>query len=409
MTEVLEGQLRVTAAPPAVARSDAVASVWIRGAFAALWAAALGIASLVVIALVVWAADSRSNASAGSSIRLASQLWLLAHRTPLRVPDGALTLPPLGLTLVLGILVARATSIVARGSRCEDLRDFATIVASVAMPYAVIASVLAGLSASNSIRPSAGAAFVCAGLISGLFASIGAARGAGVFRAGWRSLPHELRVSLRAAGASAVVLGVAAGVLTIGSLVAHLHRFDAIVGGYRGGPGIFSMLLLSLLLVPNAFVFGLGYLVGPGFALGAGTSVAFGGAHVGATPALPLLAAVPTGRAPLPVLIGCVLAVAVAGAVGGWRVTRWSLGDLRGQVKTALMTAAVLGLGAAALVGFAGGPSGPGRLSAVGSSPWQVGLGLAAEMAVTAIVVVLIVGWTRPRRAARARLNPLVG
>jgi hypothetical protein len=402
VTDVLEGQLRVTAARPSVARSDPVASVWVRGAFAALWAAALGLAALVVLALVVWAADSRSNASAGASMRLASQLWLLAHRTPLRVPGGALTLPPLALTLALGMLVARATSIVARGSRCDDARDFAGIVTSVALPYAVIASVLAGTTASGAIRPSAGAAFVCAALVGGLFASIGAARGAGINRAVWRSLPLELRASLRAAGGSALVLGGTAALLTVGSLLMHLHRFDAIVGGYRGAPGIFSMLLLSLLLVPNALVFSFGYLVGPGFAIGAGTSVTIGAAHIGAMPALPLLAAVPAGRAPLAVLMGCVVAVAAAGAVGGWRITRWSVSDLRGQVNAALIAAAVLGLGAAVLVGFAGGPSGPGRLSAVGSSPWQVGLAVAAEMALTSVVLVLAVGWIGRRRQRRA-------
>ena len=67
-------------------------------------------------------------------------------------------------------------------------------------------------------------------------------------------------------------------------------------------------------------------------------------------------------------------------------------------MNAALVAAAVLGLGAAVLVAFAGGPSGPGRLSAVGSSPWQVGLAVAAEMAVTSVVVVVVVWWVQRRR-----------
>jgi hypothetical protein len=399
MTDVLEGQLRVTAAAPPSTRSQgAVASVWVRGAFAALWAAALGVGSLVVVALVVWAADSRSNASAADAMRLAAQLWLVAHRTPLRLSGGALTIPPMALTFVLGLLVARATSIVARGTRCTDLRDFGVIVASVTLPYAALATVLAATTSSGMFQPKTGAAFVCAGLVGGLFASIGAARGAGVTKAAWRSMPIDLRISLNAAGASAAVLAGAAAILAFGSILAHLGRFGAIVNAYSGTPGVFSMLLLSLLLVPNAVVFALGYLVGPGFAIGAGTSVAFGGAHVGVMPALPLLAAVPAGGAPTPVIVCCILAAVAAGATGGWRIARRSSCGIRGQLKRALVSGSVLGVGAGVLVGFAGGPAGPGRLRAVGPSPWQVGLLAALELGTIAGLVVLAMRWRRDRR-----------
>jgi hypothetical protein len=395
VTDVLDGRTRVAAARPSTTSNEAVASVWIRGAFAAAWAAALGVASLVVLALVVWAADSQSGASAGGAMRLAGQLWLVAHRTPLRISDGALTLPPLGLTLVLGSLVARATAIVARGTRCSDVRDFSVIVTSVALPYGIFATVLAVATPSTTIRPSAGAAFVCAVLVGGVFAAIGAARGAGVTRLAWRSIPTDLRVSLRAAGAAAAVLLVAATLLTFGSLLVHAHRVGTIVNSYSGTAGVFSMLLLSLLLLPNAVVFSVGYLAGPGFAVGAGTSVALGGSQVGAMPALPLLATVPAGPAPLPVLIASVIVLVAAGGLAGWRVARSSTLNLQGQVKSALVAAAALGIGAALVVGFAGGPAGPGRLSAVGPSPWQVGLAVTGEIAVVATIVVLASAWKR--------------
>jgi Family of unknown function (DUF6350) len=393
MTDVLEGRARVAAAPPSAARREPVGSVWVRGGFAAVSAAALGFASLIVLSLLVWAADSRTGASAGGAIRLAAQLWLVAHRTPLRTAGGALTIPPLGLTLVLGLFVARATAFVARGSRCADPHDFGIIVASVTLPYAVFATVLAASTPSTTFRPSAGAAFVCAVLVGGLFASLGAASGAGITRTAWRTLPFELRTSMHAAAVSAAVLAVAATVLALGSVLSHTGGFATIVNRYHGSSGLFSMLLLSLLLVPNAVVFSFGYLVGPGFAIGAGTSVALGGSHVGAMPALPLLAAVPSGHAPTPVLVGCIVAVVAAGGAGGWRITRRSTRNLVGRVQSALTAAAVLGVGAAAVVGFAGGPAGPGRLSAVGPSPWQVGLAVAGEMAAVSIVVVLLASW----------------
>ena len=166
---------------------------------------------------------------------------------------------------------------------------------------------------------------------------------------------------------------------------------------------IWPSLLLSLALVPNAVIFGIGYLTGPGFAVGTNTSVAIGGSHLAAVPALPLLTAVPVGRAPWPVLVWCGLAVVGAGIAAGRRISRSSTADLRGRLQNAVVAGAALGIVAAVVTGFAGGPAGPGRLRAFGPSPWHVGLAIAAETAVVAAVVVLVTAWTgRHSRTASA-------
>jgi hypothetical protein len=399
MSDVLD-RLRAPRVSTPAARSEPVASVWVRGAFAATWAVAVGVAALVVLALVVWAADSRSVASAGGAMRLAAQLWLLAHRTPLRISGGTLTLPPLGLTLLLGMLLARATAIVTRGSNAADGREVGIVIASVTAPYAVLASVLAAIVPSSSIRPSVGAAFVCAVIVGGVSATIGAVRASGLAGQTWRTVPVDLRAALDAAGATAAVLVGAATLLAVGSLLAHGHQLWTMLRSYNGHPGEFSMVVLSLLLLPNAVIFSMGYLVGPGFAVGAGSSVALGGSHVGATPALPLLTAVPTGKAAVPVVVLCVAVVVLAGVVAGWRVARRPTLGVADRVRSALFASAVIGVGAAILSGFAGGPSGPGRLSAVGPSPWQVGLTIAAEVAVVSVIVVLTAAWTGLARAS---------
>jgi Family of unknown function (DUF6350) len=398
VTDLLTRDANVAAPAAAAGRREHAASVWVRGAFAALWASAVGLAGLTALALVVWSADSRSEASAGDAARLAAQLWLLAQRTPLRVAGGTLTIPLLGLTLLLGLLVMRATAIVARASHCAEPRDLGVVVASVVGPYAVIATVVAAIARSSAIRPVAGAAFVCAAVLGGLFAAIGAVRGAGMSRQVWRLLPYEVRTALQAAGAAGAALVSGAAVLTVVALGLHVHRMVAIAGDYGGAPGEFATLLLSLLLLPNAVMAALGYLVGPGFAVGAGASVTLGGAHVGAVPALPLLAAMPTGPAPWPVLAWCVVVVVAAGVVAGRRVARRSTQGVKGQLRCVLLAAATLGVGAAAVVGFAGGPAGPGRLAAVGSSPWQVGLCVAAEVGVVAAVVVALAAAVQVRR-----------
>jgi hypothetical protein len=365
-------------------------AIWLRGILAATWAVGVGVASLIVLSLVVWAADSSATANAGGATRFAVQLWLLAHRSPLRISSGGeLTIPPLVLTLLIGLLIARGAAIAARSCECIEGREFATVVASVAVPYAVMAAILAAVTSSSTFHPSIGAAFVCAGLVAGVASVIGVARGAGLITKTWKSLPEVVRGSLEAAGLAAGVMFAAATLLALGSLLAHTHQFGSIVDDYRGGSGEFSMILLSLLYVPNAICFALGYLVGPGFAVGSGTSVAYGGVHLGAMPAFPLLAGVPTGTAPWQIIALFVVTVVLAGALGGWRIARRPEVGLADRVRMSMGAGGLVAVGIAVISGFAGGPSGPGRLSAVGSSPWQVGLAAGAEIAVLATAVVV--------------------
>lgn len=373
----------------AAARNDLIASIWLRGVFAAGWAVAVGIASMIVLALVVWAADSKSTASAGGAMRFAVQLWLLAHRSPLRIPaGGALTIPPVVLTVLVGLLVVRGAAILARTVNPVDMSGLGRIVAAVTAPYAVLATILAAVARSSSLRPSIGAAFICAGLIGGAAATIGAVRGAELVRPAWRSVPVRLRGALEAAGASGAVVVGAATLLAIASLIAHVHGFGSAIGAFHGGPGEFSMTLLSVLYLPNAVCFAVAYIVGPGFAIGSGTSVAYGGVHLGAVPAFPLLAAVPTGPAPWQIRVVLIAALVLAGVAAGLRIVRRAELDIREQLRRALLTGAVFGTVAAIVVGFAGGPGGPGRLGAVGPSPWQVGLITTAEISLVAATFV---------------------
>src|SRR3954466_8481602 len=113
MTELLTRPPAATAS--AESESSAAGSVWWRGCLAAVWAVAVGVAILVVLVLIVWATDSRSGAGAGQAIRFALQLWLAAHNGPLHVGAATIALAPLGLTLALSFLIARAAAVLARG------------------------------------------------------------------------------------------------------------------------------------------------------------------------------------------------------------------------------------------------------------------------------------------------------
>ena len=173
--------------------------------------------------------------------------------------------------------------------------------------------------------------------------------------------------------------------------------------GYSNGSGKLTMALLSLWLVPNGVVFATAYLSGIGFAVGAGATVTLGAAHVGATPALPILAAVPREAASWPVVVLAFLAAAGAALAAGWRIRRDVGDDLGGQVRAAVILAGALTVGVIALAAVAGGAAGPGRLSAFGPSPWQVGLCIAGEVAGPVLLFVAAQAWWRMWRALPGR------
>jgi hypothetical protein len=63
----------------------------------------------------------------------------------------------------------------------------------------------------------------------------------------------------------------------------------------------------------------------------------------------------------------------------------------------ALGAGAVAGALAAAFAFLAGGPAGPGRMTVVGASPWEVGLAVAGEVAVVACGAAGALTWRRGR------------
>jgi hypothetical protein len=269
--------------------------------------------------------------------------------------------------------------------------DSATGVVSVGVaigvPYAVLASFVAAAANATKVRPSPLYALLCGLLLGTVGATWGAARGTGMLTRLTDELPAFVGKSLRAALSSVALLTVAGMLLTLGSLTVHARAAADLGDGLGGGLiAHAALLILDGLLLPNAAITAVGYLTGPGFAVGAGSSVSLSGAHVGAIPSLPLLAAVPHGPAPVTVRIAAVVVLLAAGALIGWRVTRDDRAGTWAAVGRSWLAAAIAGVAAALLVAVAGGPAGAGRMATVGASPWQVGLVLAAEVGFVASV-----------------------
>lgn len=398
MTQVLDRHVAGkpgSASRRAPARIERPTPLWLRSLIAAGWATIVGNAVLVVVSLAVWSADSRTTTSASSAMRFAVALWLDAQRVPLDVPGGKIAVAPLGLTVLLGLLLARFAAVVARGAARQETGAVGAMVLAITLPYAGLAAGLSVLARTSTIHPSAGAAFVTAGILALVATTVGGLRGANQWSGLWAQLPDSFRHAMRAGGQAAVVLFGTSTVLTVAALWHHADLVGHSIDGYSNGTGRFAVATLSLFFVPNAMLFTASYLAGPGFAVGSGTTVNLATVHVGATPALPVLAALPRGSAAWPVVALAVVSALGAGLLAGWRI-RQDVGDeLVSQIKTVAATAVVVGGGAALLAALAGGPFGPGRMAAVGPSPWQVGLVIGGEVGGVALVVVAVQAWWR--------------
>src|SRR4029079_4806665 len=128
-----------------------------------------------------------------------------------------------------------------------------------------------------------------------------------------------------------------------------------------------QLVVVSLLVVPNALIFSGSYLLGPGFTVGTHTLASPAVVTVGALPMFPLLAALPdTGPTPgwTSGLIGLPPLVAALGAMRAQRqhpTYRWEEGALHG-CGGGMLAGAVFGV----LALLSGGSLGPGRMGDAG-------------------------------------------
>jgi hypothetical protein len=204
----------------------------------------------------------------------------------------------------------------------------------------------------------------------------------------------------------AVVLLAAAGALLVAVALAVRLPVAAEVADQLGldlTGGLFSLLLLAA-VAPNLVLLAASYLVGPGFAVGAGTVVSPAEVALGPLPSVPVLAALPPdGWAP-GWLAGLLAVPVVAGAVAAWIAGRtlptssYRTGLLRGLGAGA--AGAVL---LAVLVAIAGGSIGPGRMAETGIGFFGlVGPALAALGLGGAAGGVLSAWWARRQGDADA-------
>ena len=356
---------------------------------AAGWAVLAGALPCAAIAVVGWFATSGGTAS--WAFRVGVDAWLSAHWVPVALADGRYNLAPLGLTALPVLLLWRAGGWVARTADLRGVGETCLGVASLALAYGGMVTLVALATRADEASPDLLRAFAYATLLAAAVGGAGTVRETGHAKSFWARLPEGVRAVLYGGTAGLVALLICGIALVAVSLAVHVGRVTDLTRSLAPGPvGLVLLLVACLAYLPNAAVFGAAYALGPGFAVGTGTVVAPSGVLLGSVPAFPLLGALPVTTTP-PAWLAAVLVLPIAaGAVAG-------LAAVRRYPEYGVETAAARG-GLAGVAGgvlctlaavLAGGSVGPGRLAHVGVPVAQTALIAVSALGIAGAVAVL--------------------
>jgi len=370
---------------------------------AALAGAASALIGLVVcasVALTGWfLADAGAHGDTLDAVGVGADAWLAGHGSRVVVSGVPVGVTPLVVTLMAVVAAFRAGRWASRSSAATD-ETFVMPVATFAGAYVVVAVVTCVLVSRPGATPSLGRAVLGALLVGLVAGGAGLAAGSGRLVA-WvgRAPQWVLDVGVGALGG---VLGLfAAGAVLAGvALLVSFNEAATVMSQLHLGVGeALSYTVVMVLFAPNAALFGVSYLLGPGFAFGVGTTVSPTAVSLGVVPAFPMLAALP-GEGPTPEWTRALLAVPVlaAGLGAGFALRRHA--PVAHDLAAVRGAAAGFGAGAivTALVAAAGGPLGTGRMADVGAPLAEVLVFASGLMGGGGLVGALVANWWQSRR-----------
>ncbi|GAA4050627.1 cell division protein PerM [Agromyces indicus] len=382
----------------------------------------IGYGVALVPLMLLWAIAFGLAAPIDVFFRVAGDLWLLGHGVDVTVRLDAVTAATVGLpgadeaftvTLpLLGFAVLTFAFALRIGRRATQGGNPVVGAAAAVVTVGILGGVMGALAATEAAVPSPWQSAVLPALVMAAGTLVGIARA--FARLGWATdattsvvrgwvdrLPRVAVDGVRTA--VRVGVGAAFGVIAVAALLVVVRivlDHATIVGLYQtlgaGVDGDATITMVQLALVPNLVMWAAAWILGPGFALGAGTTVSPAVTLIGPVPGLPLLGALPPGGAPLgvlwlalPVLLGFAGAIAVAASVPVHEEAPWWTTLVVG-LGSGVVAGALLGVFAA----WSGGAAGPGRLAEVGPDALLVAASAAASVGVGALAGVF---------AARAR------
>lgn len=388
----------------------------------ALLVAGIGIGSLLVPLTALWAFQYELRVDWTVFYRAAADAWLLGHGVDLRfaldpavaarlgLPGAGepfvVTVAALGVALATALLAARA------GARLRQSDHPRLGVAVAVVCFAVLSAAVALTAGTAAAQPSRWQGVLLptlvflGGLAIGWRFRAPAAAGGGLLARlriprDWVVLVgHGIRAGLAAAAALLAAASAAVAVLLVLGYSTVIALYESLQGDVLGGA---ALTVGQLALLPDLVVWAAAWLVGPGFSLGAGSSVSPLGTTLGPVPGLPVLGALPAGDFAWGFLGLAVPLVAafLCGAVLRPRLDRILLvPPAPGELVVAGAAAGVAGGATVALLALAAsGAAGPGRLAHVGPDPLLVGLVAALEIGLAATLG-LLSGRSRARGAS---------
>ncbi|GIT79954.1 hypothetical protein LLS1_16230 [Leifsonia sp. LS1] len=411
-------------------------TVALLAALEAVIVAAIGIGIALVPLTILWAAQYQLGADWLVVWRSAADIWLVGHGANLTVTLDAQTVATLGLPgaakpfqvtiALLGFAVLTAGLGVRTGARAAETTFRLTGALSAIAAFAAVAVIVTLTAGSALVVPSLWQGIVLPPFVYALGIAAGfgfaasrtsrAERAAGAadgtepalnsvviaLRERLGGIPEVVRMGAAAAmragsAATAAVIGVAALILALlifGNYGTIITMYEQLQAGALGG---IALTLGQLAFLPNVVIWLASWLVGPGFAIGTGSSVSPLGTELGPLPGLPLFGVIPSGGysfglvgVVVPLLAGFLAAVLL-------RSRPWVRlpGGALPLFLTALGIGIVAGIELGLLAWWSSGALGPGRLHDVGPNPWLVGGIAAAEVAVAAVIGLMAGGRAR--------------
>jgi hypothetical protein len=340
-----------------------------------------------------------------TALRFAAQVWLLAHGGELEVGSEAVTLVPLGLTIVFGTICASVGGFAYRQGRqarpaAQDGARRLLLLGSIGMVsagYIVFTVILAWtVSGAAAIwRPALGAL-----VVSAVGSAIGAGMAAGLRPAHLR--PDWLGRGVRGAAAGTLGLVAAAAIVLATGTVIGEPRIAALEAGLRfdtGGVVVWSLVVLAFL--PNLLGWAAAWLLGAGFTVGTGSLVSLSTTELGMLPAVPVFGALPPVGAASPwMLTWLALGVAAAVFAGVVAVRSGRTGPL-GALAAGGAAGFLTGIAYLAWAASSRGGLGSLRMAALGPRLLEV-LILGVPMLLFSSVLAAMVTWFVRRRGPAA-------
>jgi hypothetical protein len=369
------------AEPPRGRRSGTlVGTLPVAAVTAAVWAAGVGLLVVGAVVTLVWAVSARGDDGISTPAQAAGVVWLAAHHAPVETATATVTLLPVVLLALVLLLLVRAGRWAARITLTSTLPDVVLLVVAGTATYSCIAVLVAEVSDIAGAQVPPLPAVCWAALVSVVGLGTGVVRESGLAAGLLDRLPVQVRAAGPVALATAAVLAVAVGVLAVVAVAMHWSTITAMSHQLAPSAGdAVGLVLVQLLYLPNLLVWVLGYLAGPGFAVGGGATVDPFSATGALLPGVPVLGAIPLDApAAAPFLL---LVPVLAGIVGTVVLRRRHEWHVRDESLVVLTSAALVGLGTAVLCLLAAGSLGDARLADLGPTAWSTALAVSGLVA----------------------------